>query len=151
MGVDFIVLKGYGILFPIESLSEKQRENIHEDLEEAGILFESQDYYGNLGQDFTAYGFVSIDSNVNTIFSGRIGFTPMSLTLWGVYQENEYIRGGAIRPFAVNCVDDMNDLSDEEADIKSKLLTAIAKVNEELADTIKKEGVFGDWLFSCFS
>jgi hypothetical protein len=151
MGVDFTVLKGYGILFPIEALSEEQRGSIYEVLNEAGVLFASQDDYGNCGQDFTAYGFVSIASNVNTIFDGKIGFTPTSLMLYGVYQENEYIRGGAIRPFAVNCIDDADDLSDEETDIKNKLLEAIAEKDEELADTIKKGGTFGDWLFSYFS
>nr|QYA18528.1 hypothetical protein KOM_12_259 [Clandestinovirus] len=152
MGVDWTLLKGFGLIFPVQKLTEEQREVMGDEFffDNPEVEFHAQDYYGSWGQDFTPYGFVTWKAETEAVLDTKIGHTPGSLMLYGVYQENDWIKGGAVRPFAVACETD-EEMDEDKLVLKQKILDEIKKVDEELATIIETSGVYAQWLFSYFS
>nr|QYA18519.1 hypothetical protein KOM_12_250 [Clandestinovirus] len=153
MGVDFTLLKGLGFLVPISCLPKDEdvmcefRDAVYED---DTVDFSSQDNYGTRGQDFTPYAFINFKDETTTVYDGKIGGTPFSLILFGVYTETNIIKGGAVKPFAICCQEECN-LDDEAAQVKTKIIEAVKSINEEIAKQVEVNGLFGEWLFSYFS
>lgn len=158
MGVDFDLLMGLGFLVPVECLpddEERMCEFRGKISEHPAIGFSSQDLYGIQGQDFTPYAFIHFSDKSKTIFSGKVGGTPLSLILHGVYCETETLKGGAVKPLAICCTEEgnlWNEAIDVKAiDVKAKMIEALKSVDEEIAKCIEAKGTFGEWLFSYFS
>jgi hypothetical protein len=154
MGVDFTLLMGLGFLIPVKCMPDDDEDSMSRFVngvyDHPAIGFSTQDLYGSQDLDFTPYAFVSFTDTKKTIYSDKIGGTPLSLILHGVYCESNIIKGGAVKPLAICCREE-RDLWEEAIEAKAKMIEALKSVDEEIAKLIETHGVFGEWLFSYFS